>query len=67
LDDFVAVLQQNLDEQILDVDLTLVDVHLDAMVVVLVGVASHLHPNHHLNQMDYFQREEGVALKVQQV
>jgi hypothetical protein len=57
LDALVVVALQNLDEQILDEHLTLVDVHLDVMVVVLVDVALHLFQI----QMDYFQRVVDVA------
>jgi hypothetical protein len=59
----VVVALQNLDEQILDEHLTLVDVHLDVMVVVLVDVALHCCPNHHQIQMDYFRRVVDVALQ----
>jgi hypothetical protein len=51
---------QNLDEQNLDVDLTLVDVHLDEVDVVQVDEAL----SWHQNQMDYFQHEVDVALLV---
>jgi hypothetical protein len=59
LDALVVVALQNLDEQILDEHLTLVDVHLDVMVVVLVDVALHLFQI----RMDYFQRAVDVALQ----
>jgi hypothetical protein len=59
LDALVVVVLQNLDEQILDEHLTLVDVHLDVMVVVLVDVALHLFQI----RMDYFQRAVDVALQ----
>jgi hypothetical protein len=58
----VVVALQNLDEQILDEHLTLVDVHLDVMVVVLVDVALHLFQI----QMDYFRRVVDVALQGRQ-
>jgi hypothetical protein len=61
-----VVALQNLDEQILDEHLTLVDVHLDVMVVVLVDVALHCCPNHHQIQMDYFRRVVDVALQGRQ-
>jgi hypothetical protein len=62
----VVVALQNLDEQILDEHLTLVDVHLDVMVVVLVDVALHCCLNHHQIQMDYFRRVVDVALQGRQ-
>jgi hypothetical protein len=66
LDALVVVALQNLDEQILDEHLTLVDVHLDVMVVVLVDVALHCCLNHHQIQMDYFRRVVDVALQGRQ-
>jgi hypothetical protein len=58
LDVLAVVVQQNLDELILDADLTLVDVHLGEVVVVQVGVALHCYQS----QMDCFQRVVDVAL-----
>jgi hypothetical protein len=59
VDYFVPDVLQNLGEQNQDVHLTLVDVHLDVMVVVLVGVALHLFQI----RMDYFRRVVDVALQ----
>jgi hypothetical protein len=58
LDVLVVDVQQNQDALNRDAVLTLVDVHLDEVDVVQVGVALHCYRN----QMDYFQRGVGVAL-----
>jgi hypothetical protein len=62
LDALVVVALQIQDEQILDEHLTLVDVHLDVMVVVLVDVALHLFQI----RKDYFRRVVDVALQGRQ-
>jgi hypothetical protein len=60
LDELVVVALQNLDEQNLDVVLTLVDVRLDEVDVVQVVVALRYCQNQ--NQMDYYRHEVDVAL-----
>jgi hypothetical protein len=67
LDVLVVDVQQNLDELILDADLTLVDVRPDEVGVVQVDVALSCFQNYHQIQTDYFRRVVVVALLVKRM